>query len=283
MLTLDSFIESIDYLPPMPRNVTSLINLLNKTDIDVDQVVELIQYDPALTAQVIRHCNSAFFGGAPASDLHEATARVGYSEIFQLVVALSTAGLMRPQQKGYGIEVGELWKHCISAALVGKFVAADRGADASLVFTACMLHDLGKVALSRSLEAKYDEVIAETKRSQCPMLLVERNLLGFDHAEVGGRLLQQWNFPVELVQAVQFHHDPVAAPEHAQLAAYAYLANMIACFMGFGCGHQALAFQGRMEALDLIGTTPEQIPGYMAKAFYAIRDTEKLFGLPFAK
>jgi len=198
-------------------------------------------------------------------------------------VALSTAGLMRPQQKGYGIEVGELWKHCISAALVGKFVAADRGADASLVFTACMLHDLGKVALSRSLEAKYDEVIAETKRSQCPMLVVERNLLGFDHAEVGGRLLQQWNFPVELVQAVQFHHDPVAAPEHGQLAAYAYLANMIACFMGFGCGHQALAFQGRMEALDLIGTTPEQIPGYMAKAFYAIRDTEKLFGLPFAK
>ena len=283
MLALDSFIESIDYLPPMPRNVTALINLLNQTDIDVDQVVELVQYDPALTAQVIRLCNSAFFGGTPASDLHEATMRVGFADILQLVIALSTATLMRPQQKGYGIEAGELWKHCVTAALVGKFVAADRGADASMAFTACMLHDIGKVALSRSLEAKYDEVVAETKRSQCPMLLVERNLLGFDHAEVGGRLLERWKFPVDLVQAVQFHHDPVAAPEHQQLAAYAYLGNMIACFMGFGCGHQALAFQGRTDALDLIGTTPEEIPGYMAKAFYAIRDTEALLCFPFGK
>ena len=283
MLTLDSFIESIDYLPPMPRNVTALINLVNQTDVDVDQVVEIIQYDPALTAQVIRLCNSAFFAGAPASDLHEATTRVGYYEILQLVVALSTASMMRPQQKGYGIEVGELWKHSVTAAIVGKLVAVDRGTDAALVFTACMLHDLGKVALSRSLEAKYDDVVAETKRSQCPMLVVEQKLLGFDHAQVGGRLLERWNFPVELVQAVQFHHDPAAAPEHGQFAAYAYMGNMLACFMGFGCGHQALAFQGRAEALDLIGTNAEQLPGYMAKAFYALRDTDALLCFPFGK
>ena len=283
MLTLDSFIESIDYLPPMPHNVTALIKLLNRTDIDVDQVVALVEYDPALTAQVIRLCNSAYFGGAPAADLHEATGRVGYYEILQLVVALSTASMMCPQQKGYGIEVGELWKHSVTTAIVGKFVAADRGADAAVVFTACMLHDLGKVALSRSLEAKYDDVVAETKRCQSPMLMVEQKLLGFDHAQVGGRLLERWNFPPELVQAVRFHHDPAAAPEHAQLAAYAYLANMIACFMGMGCGHEALAFQGRTEALDLIGTTPERIPGYMAKAYYALRDTEALLSFPFKK
>ena len=283
MLTLDAFIESIDYLPPMPRNVTALINLLHRTDIDVDQVVALVQYDPALTAQVIRLCNSAYFGSTPAADLHEATARIGYYEILQLVVALSTAALMCPQQKGYGIEVGELWKHSVTAAIVGKFVAADLEGDAALMFTACMLHDLGKVALSRSLEAKYDDVVAETKRCQSPMLVVERKLLGFDHAEVGGRLLERWNFPAELVQAVRFHHDPAAAPEHAQVAAYAYLGNMIACFMGLGCGHQALAFQGRAEALDLIGTTPERIPGYMAKAFYALRDTEALLCFPFGK
>ena len=281
MLTLDSFIKSIDYLPPMPRNTTALINLLDRPDIDVDQVIELISYDPALTAQVLRLCNSAFFGGAPASDIHEATVRVGFNEILQLVVALGTATLMRPQQKGYGIEAGDLWKHCVTSALVGKLVAVDCQADASLAFTACMLHDIGKVALSRSLEAKYDEVVAETKRCQSPMLVVEQKLLGFDHAEVGGRLLQLWNFPVQLVQAVQFHHNPAASPQHRELAAYAYYGNMIACFMGFGCGLEALAFQGRSDALEIIGTTPEQIPGYMAKAFYAIRDTEALLCFPF--
>lgn len=283
MLTLDSFLDSIDYLPPMPANVTSLVRLLNQTDIDVDQVVQLVQYDPALTAQVIRLCNSAYFGGVPADNLHEATVRVGYYEILQLVIALSTATMMRPQQKGYGIEAGELWKHCVTSALVGKLVAADRGADESLVFTACMLHDIGKVALSRSLETKYEEIVAETKRSQSPMLVVEQRLLGFDHAEVGGRLLERWNFPVELIEGVRFHHNPAAAPTHGLIASYAYLGNMLACFMGFGCGHQALAFQGRTEALDLIGTTPEQLPDYMVKAFFTLKDTEALLSFPFGK
>ena len=283
MLTLDSFLDSIDYLPPMPANVTSLIKLLNQPDIDVDQVVQLVQYDPALTAQVIRLCNSAYFGGVPADNLHEATVRVGYYEILQLVIALSTATMMRPQQKGYGIEVGELWKHCVTSALVGKLVAADLGADESLVFTACMLHDIGKVALSRSLETKYEEIVAETKRSQSPMLLVEQKLLGFDHTEVGSRLLERWNFPVDLVEGVRFHHNPGAAPTHGVIAAYAYLGSMLSCFMGFGCGHQALAFQGRAEAMDLIGTTPEQLPGYMAKAFFTLKDTEALLSFPFGK
>ena len=68
-------------------------------------------------------------------------------------------------------------------------------------------------------------------------------------------MLERWKFPPELVQAVQFHHEPAAAPDHPRLAAYTYLANMISCFMGYGCGHQALALTGRAEALDLVGLT----------------------------
>jgi putative nucleotidyltransferase with HDIG domain len=283
MLTLDAFIDQIDYLPPMPRNVTALIQLLSKTDIDVDRVVELIHYDPALTVQVLRLCNSAFFGGMPADNLNEAIVRVGYYEILQLVVAVSAATMMRPQQKGYGIEVGELWKHSITAAIVGRLIASDHGEDPALVFTACMLHDIGKVALSRCLEFKYDEIIEETKRCQSPMLFVEQKLLGFDHAEVGGRLLERWNFPSELIEAVRYHHNPAAATQHARIAAFAHLSNMISCFMGFGCGHQALALQGRLEAFALTGASSETLPGYMTKAFYALRDTASLISFPFGK
>jgi putative nucleotidyltransferase with HDIG domain len=282
MLTIDSFLESVDYLPPVPRNLNRLIELLNQDEVAIDRVAELIQYDPAMTAQVMRLCNSVHFGGrAPASDLYEATARVGFNEIYQLVTALSTAALIRPQQKGYGIEAGELWKHCMAAALVGKLIAVDREDNASLVFTACLLHDLGKVVLSRGLEARYDEVLAEAKRSQAPMLVVERSILGFDHPEVGSRLLERWNFPPNLVAAVRFHHDPGPAGEHARLAAYACLSNMVSCFMGYGCGHQALALKARSEALELLGVNAKDIPAYMTRAFYALRDTEALLTFSF--
>lgn len=281
MMTVDSFIEKITYLPPMPRNVVSLLDLLSNPEVDIEQVVQLVQYDPALTAQVLRLCNSAYFGGAPASDLHEATARLGFNEIIQLVTALSTARLVYPQQKGYGIEAGELWKHSVATALVGKFLAVDRGDNAATVFTACILHDLGKVVLSRNLEGKYQQIIDEVNNTHSPMIAVEQKLLGFDHTQVGGRLLERWQFPGDLVEAVRFHHEPAKAPNHARIAAYAYLGNMIASFMGYCCGHQALALQGQTEALELTGIRADQIPKCMTQVFYALRDTMALLNFPF--
>jgi len=110
---------------------------------------------------------------------------LGFNEIFQLVVSLGTAALLRPPQKGYGIEAGELWRHSVTAAIIGKSIAQERNDNPSLVFTACLLHDIGKIVLSRSLESQYEQVLAETKRCQSPMVVVEQSLLGFDHAEVG--------------------------------------------------------------------------------------------------
>jgi len=282
VLTIDEFIRNIDYLPPFPRNLVALTELLEETEVDVDQVVSLIQYDPALTALVMRLCNSAYFGAASrASDLREATTRLGFNEIYQLVASLSTAALLRPSQKGYGIEAGELWRHSVAAGLIGKCIALERDDNPSVVFTACLLHDIGKVVLSRGLESKYNEVVAETKGLEGTMQAVEKKLLGFDHAEVGGRLLERWQFAPRLSEAVRWHHDPAEAGEHARLAAYACLANMIACFMGFGCGHAALALRGRTEALELTGTISEDIPRYMTKAFYALSDLQALLNIQF--
>lgn len=282
MLKVEELIRNIDSLPPFPRNLVSLTELLDEPDVDVEEVVSLIQYDPALTALVMRLCNSAYFAGAsPASDLHEATTRIGFNQVFQLVLSLSTAALLRPQHKGYGIEAGGLWRHSVTSALIGKCIALERDENPSLVFTACLLHDVGKIVLSRGLESKYDEVLAETQRTQSPMLLVEQKLLGFDHAEVGGRLLERWQFPRRLAEAVRCHHAPGTAGEHARLAAYAYLGNMLACFMGFGCGYQALAFHSRAEALDLVGIISEDVPRFMVKAYNALSDVQALLEIQF--
>ena len=277
MLTIDALIESTDDLPPTPRNLVRLVELLSDDDVDIDRVIELIEYDPALTAQVMRWCNSAYLGSAtPASDLQEATARLGMNQIFHLVAALNTAAMMRPEQKGYGIEPGELWKHAVTAALAGKLIAGEHDENASLVFTACLLHDIGKIVLSHKLESRYQEVLAETKRSQRPMLAIERDLLGFDHAAVGGRLLELWRFPATLVEPVRFHHDPASAPEHCRLAGYAYLGNMIACLIGAGCGHEALALTSRREVLELVGIDVKDIPRFMTKTFFARQEIQVL-------
>jgi HD-like signal output (HDOD) protein len=284
MESIDRFIDSIDYLPPMPRNLMQLLELLDRGDVDLEEVVQLIQYDPALTAQIMRLCNSAYLGGAePAADLHEATARLGFNEVFQLAAALTTAALIQAKQhrKDQGLETTELWRHCITAAVAGKMLAIDREEQASLVFTTCILHDLGKAVVARGIGVQYEDVLAESRRSQRPLFLVERAVLGFDHAQVGGRLLERWNFPAPLVQAVRFHHDPAAAGDHGRLAAYAFLGNLLAGFMGNLCGDGALALAGRTEAMKMAGATEEDLARCMTKAFYALRETQALLTFPF--
>jgi putative nucleotidyltransferase with HDIG domain len=273
MQILDSIFEDMDRLPPLPRNLAALSKLLGREDVSLDQVVELVQYDPVLTAQILRICNSAYFArGAPVSDLYEGALLVGFDEIFQLVTALSTSAFMQMRPERRGGDAMDLWEHSIAAALAGKFIALDLQDNPPVVFAACILHDVGKMALCWKLEGKYEEILAEARQGRTPLRVIEQDRLGFDHAEIGGELLKRWQFPPELVAAVRYHHEPARAEEHRRLAAMACIADKLAWFMGFGGGDPALELSGRTDALNQLGLDAARIPHYMARCFFALRE-----------
>jgi len=276
MLFIDQFLERLDYLPPVPRNLAALTRLLNQTDVEVHQVVEIVQYDPALTAEVLRRCNSAYFGSAePAADVQEAIMRLGFNEIFQLLMILSVSGLMSREQNGRPLSVRELWRHSVTAALAGKVIATAHRENPSLVFTACILHDLGKIFFTRELENEYHSVLELSRSNQSTLLTAERTCLNFDHSELGGRLLELWRFPPELIYTTRFHHAPASAPpEHRRLAAYVHLADLLANFMGYGCGQSVLALGERDVAMELAGTNSEAIAGYLVQTWAVLQDTK---------
>ena len=90
MQELDDYIDKVKSLPPAPRILPELLTLLRQDDVDSDRVVKLIAFDPAITAAVLRLCNSAYFAGAsPASDLQEAVTRLGFKQVYQLVAAVT--------------------------------------------------------------------------------------------------------------------------------------------------------------------------------------------------
>ena len=276
---LDAYLDKLNTLPPAPVILPQLLRLLRQADVDSSGVVELISCDPALTAAVLRLCNSAFFASATAaSDLLEAVVRVGFDRVYELVVAIVGARSMRPAQKGYGIDEGELWKHCVATALAAKCMARDHGADENVAFTAAILHDIGKIVLAQALEQSYAKLIKEIRINQSSLLEGEAAILGVQHAEIGGRLLARWNFPDDLVAAVWNHHTPAAAIGHEQLASFVYLGNMVAHFMGFGYGHQALALRGRVEALSFAGMRSEDLPHYMIETFGLFNEMQVLLG-----
>jgi putative nucleotidyltransferase with HDIG domain len=278
MQALDDYINQVTTLQPAPRVLSELLALLRKEDTDSAQIVELITFDPALTAKVLQRCNSVFWSADhPVSDMSEAVGRVGFNEIYRLVALVVGEGVLRHPQAGYRMHGGELWQHSVTCALAARVIAHRLAGDENLVFTAGLLHDIGKMVLSSFLEDAYEPIMNRIEPSGLSFLEAEKSILGVEHAEVGGRLLQRWNFPRNLVYAVGRHHDPASAKPHHQLAAYIYVGDIIAHCLGQAGGLQSFAVRGRPEALEILEITPREMEGFMLEAEAELQAQNWLF------
>jgi putative nucleotidyltransferase with HDIG domain len=274
MPSLDQYLRDIKTLPVAPRILAQLLDLLRKPDLDSSEVVRLIRFDPSLTTKVLHRCNSAVYGLTTAVyDLEEAIMRLGYNQIYSLVAAVIGEASLSSAHQGYGLNAGELWEHSAASGLAAKVLAGFYPADENLLFTAALLHDVGKMILSGYLEEKYELVISETEQSGLSLVETEQTLLGTEHAELGGAILAQWNFPESLVSAVRYHHQPMEAAPYQHLAAAVFLADIVAHIAGHGHGHQEFAIRADSEPARLLGITARDLESVVLETESAIAQT----------
>jgi putative nucleotidyltransferase with HDIG domain len=264
---IDQFIDRISDLPPAPKVLAQLLVELRDANTSSERIVELVSFDAALTARTLQICNSAAMGSSrKIGDIQEAVLRLGFRRILELVAVATGTRTLGKSHKAYAIDEGDLWRHSVVSAVAAQIIADEcQHEHSTVVFTAALLHDVGKTVLSQALESNYEIVSESLERTEQSWLATERQLLGVQHAEVGGRLLERWEFPAALVGGVWHHHDPAAAGDQCETAAYVYLGNMIAHFMGQGCGHHPLALQSRSEALEILKLRGDCLPRFMIK------------------
>ena len=257
---MDNYINEIKTLPPAPRVLSQLLVLLNEEEAHAGQIVELIAYDPALTAKVLQRCNNAATGlGGTVSDLNEAVAQVGFNAIYRLVAMVTGEALLGLEQKGYGIAAGEMWEHSVMSAVAARVMASKLGGEENVAFTAALLHDIGKLVLGTFLEDSEQTVFRTKGPSGLSLLEAEKEVLGVEHAEIGGRVLEEWNFPETLVNAVRHHHNPAQARPHEQLAAYVHLGDIIAHCLGQAQKYESFATRTQAEALQILEISPKEM------------------------
>jgi putative nucleotidyltransferase with HDIG domain len=277
-LTVDDYLERATNLPPAPRILPQLLVLLNQPNTESGRLVELISLDSGLTASVLRLCNSAYFGNVlPAGDLQEAVTRLGFRQVYQLVAAISGAAALAPALPGYGIEAGGLWQHSVTAAIAAQTLARQLRENETLVFTATLLHDLGKVVLASELESVEPRIRQQLDHGEISLLEAELQMLGVQHADTGARLLVRWQFPESMVMAVRCHHHPSEAQPHERLAACVYIGNLIACLIGQSYGFYSLAWRHKTEALKILDLQPDDLSRLMIKTVEQFEVIQALF------
>jgi len=222
-------IRKIKAVKSIPTAAVRAIKLLQDPEANMGEVVQVISFDPGLTANILKLANSSYFGCAyKISTLREAVVRLGSANIFKLVTAsVANIALSKPM-RGYRLEAGQLWDHSVSVAVAAEYMAGIlRTQNAPLAFTAGLLHDLGKIILD---EFFTPDVVMVNKKLQAAGMTppeIEKEVFGITHAEAGARLLSSWNIPSVLVDAVWWHHAPEkfqSTPDPSLIAMCDYLA-----------------------------------------------------------
>jgi putative nucleotidyltransferase with HDIG domain len=226
---LDNYIARVENLPATPAVLVKLIGLFQQPDPDVDQIVELMSRDPSLTAEVLRHCNSAYLGGDEhIVDVFDAIMRLGFYTVYQSAVGKLGMQALSSSQRTFGMDVAALWQHSAATAATAGAIARRVEGSEGLAFTAGLLHDVGKIVLASAEGARYVTLANEFADNGSLLEEKETEMFGFAHGEVGARLLDLWGLPEEISVPVRHHHRIDWPQPHERMCAIITLGDCMA-------------------------------------------------------
>lgn len=253
MNRIEAIIRSIDRLPPLPAIIHQALQRINDPGSSAQDVVEIIQYDQGITAQVLQVCNSAYFNlRRQVHSLKEALVLLGFNTLMQILFHNSFKGVLSRSCRGYDLDTGALWKHSVSCALLTEILARrlQRQPDSRL-FTAALLHDMGKVVLSAYVQETFAAIKGLVREQGYSFVAAEREVLGIDHAELGGLIAEKWAFPRAIIAAVRYHHTPwLSGEDCSDLVGLVHLANCMALLTGIGGGSDGLYYTGDPDLME---------------------------------
>lgn len=203
-------IASANAVEALPASIGRLATLVADVDASTKEIVEVISYDQALTATLMRRANSAALGGRVAiRTVHEAAVRLGPGALLTMALSTSVQKRMGRALPEYGLRQGELWRNSVTALIAAETVRSFATTPVPTeVSTAALLHDFGKVVLAGHFGPQVLEMIAlAADNDGMDYTDAEESIFGVNHADVGGMIAQRWMLPPTIVDAIVHHHS----------------------------------------------------------------------------
>ena len=259
MSNLQILIKEIKNIEPIPAVVTSLLEIIDDPNASMNEITKIIQYDPAITADLLRTANSAYFGlKRPAETIQEAAMMLGTDHVVDLVMLKVSAQVAKGTQKGYDLHEGALWKYSVSSALIAKQVAVQLDLpNKNSIFTASLLKDIGKTVLDKFIRDAFEKISNLVINENFSFMEAEKQIIGVDHAELGAMIAKIWKFSPRMVGIIRNHHLSSETMVRDKDLAVVYLSDCICMMMGMGVGADGLAYRFHPQAMDHIGISAE--------------------------
>ncbi|MBK1674357.1 phosphohydrolase [Ectothiorhodospira shaposhnikovii] len=238
---LDDVLKDVSGLASPPEIIIRLRFALDTPGSSANSLATIVSQDPNLSAQILRLANSALYGLPHRVDtVSRAISIIGTRALYNLALAI-TATHSFSRLPCELVNMAVFWRHSVFTALIAQDLAQRCNVlHPERLFVAGLLHDVGSLILYHRYPDQLRDALLATRGQEPLLASLEREILGFDHADAGGELLGRWGLPPSLQTAIRLHHRPEMALQAGLEATLVYLADSLSnrtdqgCFSEFG-------------------------------------------------
>ncbi len=278
MSAIKEMLKEIKDLKPMPQVANQIMTIVEDPKSSITDVADLVIYDPSLTANLLKLCNSAYFALPRKVDsVQEAISFMGLDQIIDLVLLKGGAENLKKGQEGYGLHEGELWRHAVSSAIIAKELAEKKASKHKhMIFTAALLKDIGKVILDRYVSDSFKKINNFIENKGFSFGEAEKKVIGINHAELGGIVAKMWEFSPKMIYIIANHHMSNESAKDDLETSIVYLADTVCMMMGIGGGADGLAYRFHKDVLDNLGISQMDLQEIIAGFGEKMHEVEAL-------
>ena len=238
MIAPEGILSRLKDLPTLSAAAVRLAGLARDERSSAADFEKVIRPDPALTANLLRVVNSAYFGlRCRAESVRQAVTLLGLRRTSEVAAAAALAPIIPRRLPGYEMEASSFWTHCVAVAVLSERLSTELGVRRpDLTFTAGLLHDVGKLAIGVFVADSSSEILSRTREGGMTFVSAERAVLGVDHSQVGATVAEAWKLPPAIADVSRWHHSPNETPDKADrlLVDLVHVADALAHSLGLG-------------------------------------------------
>lgn len=265
--TPQALVANVLHLISLPEVYLRLQQTIDDPKHSREQVAEIVAYDPALSARVLRIANSSYYAFAREIDtVTVAVGIIGELDLRNLVLATTVVGTMNALNYE-GVDIDAFWLHSLRSSIGARLIAKSvGGCNPETLFLAGILHDLGILVIYQKDAVLAGAVKRQIEEQHQLRDQAERELLGFDHAEVGALLIEAWGLSPELCELTRCHHQHQLGRDNPRACLILALANLLA-----GENTDDIRIASMTEQLDLDENALAEIAANSAEQCAEIR------------
>lgn len=279
-MNASDLVQDIQGLITLPDVYLRINRLIEDPDSTVADIAGVVSQDPSFTIRLLGIANSSLYHFSSKVDtVTRAVTIIGTGQVRNLALSMSVASSFEGLPNEL-VSMDNFWRHSLLCALVSRHLAEEiRRCDRDVAFTAGLLHDIGELVIFNRLPAQAQEALLTVLDSQEEVTVpeAERQILGFDHADVGGELARQWNLPPVLAECIAHHHDIAAASRHPREVALVHLGNVLAQMAEIGSADPDDVAPIDPRAWEITGLDESCIEPALAVVNEEIAEVERLF------